>query len=166
MSKKPQSLAPVRSDFLFYAAPDGTVKVQVLFRDETPWLPHKSLAEMFGVKVPAIAKHLKNIFASGELEEASVVSILKTTAADGKNYQTRFYNLDAIIAVGYRVNSYRCPATRSSRTRGELAPSKRSSRPRASTRSTARSRMPSISPTSIVSSKNPSVSRAPTSPRR
>ena len=106
MSKKPQSLAPVPSDFLFYAAPDGTVKVQVLFRDETAWLPQKSLAELFGVKVPAIAKHLKNIFASGELEEASVVSILETTAADGKNYQTRFYNLDAIIAVGYRVNSY------------------------------------------------------------
>lgn len=106
MSNKPQSLAPVPSDFLFYAAPDGTVKVQVLFRDETAWLPQKSLAELFGVKVPAIAKHLKNIFASGELEEASVVSILETTAADGKNYQTRFYNLDAIIAVGYRVNSY------------------------------------------------------------
>ncbi len=106
MSNKPQSLAPVPSDFLFYAAPDGTVKVHVLFRDETAWLPQKSLAELFGVKVPAIAKHLKNIFASGELEEASVVSIFETTAADGKNYQTRFYNLDAIIAVNYRVNSH------------------------------------------------------------
>ncbi len=84
MTKKSQSLAPVRSDFLFCAAPDGTVKVQVLFRDETAWLPQKSLAELFGVKVPAIAKHLKNIFASGELEEESVVSILETTASDGK----------------------------------------------------------------------------------
>jgi hypothetical protein len=64
------------------------------------------MAELFGVKVPAINKHLKNIFASGELVEASAVSILETTAADGKTYQTRYYNLDAIIAVGYRVNGY------------------------------------------------------------
>ena len=106
MAKKPQSLAPVASEFLFYAAPDGAVKVRVLFRDETAWLTQKALAELFGVKVPAIAKHLKNIFDSGELGEETVVSILETTAADGKNYQTRFYNLDAIIAVGYRVNSY------------------------------------------------------------
>ena len=60
---------------------------------------------MFGVQVPAINKHLKNIFGTGELLEAAVISILETTAADGKNYQTRYYNLDAIIAVGYRVNS-------------------------------------------------------------
>jgi hypothetical protein len=63
------------------------------------------MAELFGVQVPAIAKHLKNIFAEGELLENSVISILETTAADGKRYQTQFYNLDAIIAVGYRVNS-------------------------------------------------------------
>jgi hypothetical protein len=60
---------------------------------------------LFTVKVPAINKHLKNIFSAGELVEESVVSILETTAADGKNYKTRYYNLDAIIAVGYRVNS-------------------------------------------------------------
>jgi hypothetical protein len=106
MSKKPQNLAPVPSDSLFYAAPDGTVKVQVLFRAETAWMTQKALDELFGVKVPVIARHLKNIFVSGELEEEAVVSILETTAADGKHYQTRFYNLDAIIAVGYRVNSY------------------------------------------------------------
>ncbi len=92
--------------FLLYTAPDGAVKVEVYFQDETVWLTQKSLAELFGVKVPAVNKHLKNIFESGELSEASVISILETTAADGKHYQTRFYNLDAIIAVGYRVNSY------------------------------------------------------------
>jgi len=94
------------SEFLLYTAPDGAVKASVLFRDETAWLTQKSLGELFGVGVPAITKHLKNIFESGELAEASVVSVLETTAADGKTYKTRFYNLDAIIAVGYRVNSY------------------------------------------------------------
>jgi hypothetical protein len=94
------------SEFLLYAAPDGTVKVSVLFRDETAWLAQRALAELFGVKIPAITKHLKNIFESGELAANSVVSILETTAADGKTYKTRFYNLDAIIAIGYRVNSY------------------------------------------------------------
>jgi len=94
------------SEFLLYTAPDGAVKVGVLFKDETAWLTQKALAELFGVGVPAITKHLKNIFAEGELPEASVVSILETTAADGKTYKTRFYNLDAIIAVGYRVNSH------------------------------------------------------------
>jgi len=92
--------------FLLYTAPDGAVKVEVFFKDETVWLTQKALAELFGVKVPAINKHLRNIFASGELVENAVISILETTAADGKNYQTRYYNLDAIIAVGYRVNSY------------------------------------------------------------
>lgn len=92
--------------FLLYTAPDGAVRVEVYFKGETVWLTQKALAELFGVKVPAVNKHLKNIFASGELAEDSVISILETTAADGKNYQTRYYNLDAIIAVGYRVNSY------------------------------------------------------------
>jgi len=92
--------------FLLYTAPNGAVKVEVFFKDETVWLTQKALAELFGVKVPAINKHLKNIFESGELTESSVISILETTAADGKSYQTRYYNLDAIIAVGYRVNSY------------------------------------------------------------
>lgn len=94
------------SQFLLYTAPDGAVNVDVFFKEETAWLTQKALAELFAVKVPAINKHLKNIFGSGELVEASVVSILETTAADGKNYQTRYYNLDAIIAVGYRVNSF------------------------------------------------------------
>ena len=94
------------NQFLLYTAPDGAVKVDVFFKEETVWLTQKALAELFGVKVPAINKHLKNIFVSGELAVGSAISILETTAADGKNYQTRVYNLDAIIAVGYRVNSY------------------------------------------------------------
>jgi len=94
------------SEFLLYAAQDGVVKVRVLFREETAWLTQRAIAELFGVQLPAIAKHLKNIFDSNELDETSVVSILETTASDGKIYKTSFYNLDAIIAVGYRVNSY------------------------------------------------------------
>ncbi len=94
------------NQFLLYTAPDGAVKVDVFVKGEDVWLTQKALAELFGVKVPAINKHLKNIFESGELVEASVISILETTAADGKNYRTNYYNLDAIIAVGYRVNSY------------------------------------------------------------
>ncbi len=95
-----------QNQFLLYTAPNGAVKVDVVLKDETVWLTQKALAELFGVRVPGINKHLKNIFDSGELVEDSVISILETTAADGKNYQTRYYNLDAIIAVGYRVNSF------------------------------------------------------------
>ncbi|MBC7377596.1 MAG: virulence RhuM family protein [Burkholderiaceae bacterium] len=94
------------NQFLLYTAPNGAVKVDVFFKGETAWLTQKALSELFGVQVPAINKHLKNIFATGELVETSVISILETTAADGKSYSTRYYNLDAIIAVGYRVNSY------------------------------------------------------------
>ena len=94
------------SDIILYSTPDGDKKVGVLFHDETFWLTQKVLAELFNVKIPAVSKHLKNIFESGELIEDGVVSILETTAADGKNYKTKYYNLDAIIAVGYRVNSY------------------------------------------------------------
>ena len=92
--------------FILYPAPDGAVKVEVYFRDETVWLTQKALAELFGVRRPAVTKHLQNIFKTGELLENSVGSILEHTAADGKQYETKYYNLDAIIAVGYRVNSY------------------------------------------------------------
>jgi hypothetical protein len=92
--------------FLLYTAPDGAVKVEVYFKDETVWLTQKALAELFGVKRPAITKHLMNIFATGELDEKAVCSILEHTAEDRKTYQAKYYNLDAIIAVGYRVNSY------------------------------------------------------------
>jgi len=95
-----------KDKFLFYTAEDGAVKVEVLYKQETVWLTQKALAELFGVRVPAVNKHLKNVFETHELVEDSVISILETTAADGKSYKTRYYNLDAIIAVGYRVNSY------------------------------------------------------------
>ena len=97
---------PEQGKFLLYTAPDGAVKIDVFFQDESVWLPQKALAELFGVKTPAINKHLKNIFESGELIEAAAISKMETTASDGKSYQTKFYNLDAIIAVGYRVNSF------------------------------------------------------------
>jgi hypothetical protein len=94
------------NQFLLYTAPDGAVKVDVFLKDETVWLTQKALAELFGVKRPAITKHLRNIFSSSELAEDSVCSILEHTAGDGKTYSAKYYNLDAIIAVGYRVNSY------------------------------------------------------------
>lgn len=93
------------NDIIFYTTPTGNVKIEVVFNNETFWLTQKAMAELFGVKVPAISKHLTNIFETNELEENSVISILETTATDGKNYKTSYYNLDAIIAVGYRVNS-------------------------------------------------------------
>ncbi len=96
-----------QNQFLLYTAPNGSVKVDVVLKDESVWLTQKALAELFGVQLPGIDKHLKNIFDSGELVEDSVISILETTATDGKNYQTRYYNLDAIIAVGYRVRNQR-----------------------------------------------------------
>ena len=93
------------TEFLLYTAPSGKVKVEIYFLGENIWLTQDKMAKLFGVKQPAIAKHLKNIFESGELLENSVHSILEYTANDGKKYQTKFYNLDAIISVGYRVNS-------------------------------------------------------------
>ena len=94
------------NDIIFYNTPTGSVKIEVVFNDETFWLTQKRMAELFGVEVPAVSKHLKNIFESEELNETSVVSKMETTANDGKKYTTAFYNLDAIIAVGYRVNSF------------------------------------------------------------
>ena len=95
----------MENQIILYSNAEGKITVKVTYLDDTFWLPQKFIAELFGVEVPAISKHLKNIFTSGELDENSVVSILETTASDGKNYNTTFYNLDAIIAVGYRVNS-------------------------------------------------------------
>ena len=92
-------------EILFYKTDNGDVKVEILLYQENLWLTQTKMGELFEVKKAAISKHLKNIFASGELMEDSVVSILETTAADGKKYPTKYYNLDAIIAVGYRVNS-------------------------------------------------------------
>ncbi|MCD4778309.1 MAG: virulence RhuM family protein [Desulfobacterales bacterium] len=93
-----------QSNFLLYTGNDGDVNVEVFLKDETIWLTQKAISELYGVQRPAITKHLKNIFDSGELQEDSVSSILEHTASDGKKYKTKFYNLDAIISVGYRVN--------------------------------------------------------------
>lgn len=85
--------------------PDESVRMEVRIEDETVWLTQAQIAELFETKRQAITKHLKNIFQSGELERNSVCSILELTASDGKSYKTKTYNLDAIISVGYRVNS-------------------------------------------------------------
>lgn len=96
----------VNNEIILYTSPEGKKKVEVIFQNENFWLTQKAMAELFGVQRPAITKHLKNIVDTGELIEGSVSSILERTADDGKIYATKYYNLDAIIAVGYRVNSY------------------------------------------------------------
>ena len=99
------------SEILLYSDENGKEFVSVVFKDETFWLTQKAMAELFDVQTPAISKHLKNIFADGELEESMVVSKMETTTRHGaiqgktQTNDTKFYNLDAIIAVGYRVNS-------------------------------------------------------------
>lgn len=95
------------SEFLIFQIEGKEDGVQVVYRDESVWCTQKAMAQLFDVGVPAISKHLKNIFEIGELLEDSVISKMETTASDGKNYTTTFYNLDAIISVGYRVNSTR-----------------------------------------------------------
>lgn len=95
------------SAFLFYAAQDGAIKVQVLLGEETVWASQQGMAEIFDTSKQNISYHLLAIFNSLELNEVSVVKEILTTASDGKNYDTKFYNLDAIISVGYRVNSYK-----------------------------------------------------------
>lgn len=95
----------MESPILIYQADDGSPKTEVTLQGDSVWLTQNQLSELFGTQRPAITKHLKNIFKSNELYEDSVSSILERTADDGKRYQTKFYNLDVIIAVGYRVNS-------------------------------------------------------------
>lgn len=93
------------TDFILYTTPNGAVKLEVFLRDETLWLTQKMIAELFDVETNTINYHLKEIFKSRELVEETVIRKIRITAADGKEYLTAFYNLDAIIAVGYRVNS-------------------------------------------------------------
>ena len=95
----------ITGNVIVYQAENESISTNVLFKDETFWMTQKDMAKLFDVNVPAISKHLKNIFESGELDLLAVISKMETTAEDGKIYQTNFYNLDAIIAVGYRVNS-------------------------------------------------------------
>ena len=95
----------ITGNVIVYQAENESVSTNVLFKDETFWMTQKDMAKLFDVNIPAISKHLKNIFESGELVISAVISKMETTVEDGKIYQTNFYNLDAIIAVGYRVNS-------------------------------------------------------------
>jgi hypothetical protein len=93
-----------KNEIILYQ-PDNAIELEVRVEDDTVWLTQDQIAVLFGTKRPAITKHLGNIFKSGELIEDSVSSILELTAIDGKNYKTKFYNLDVILSVGYRVNS-------------------------------------------------------------
>jgi len=104
MKSSQKSRVP-RSEIILYSSPTGEVKVEVRFENETVWLTQNLLARLFGVDRSVITKHLNNIFESGELEQKAVSAKFAHTASDRKTYQTLFYNLDAIIAVGYRVNS-------------------------------------------------------------
>ena len=95
----------VNNNFIIYKTEDGTVNVNVILKDETIWITQKGMAELFGCSSDNVSLHLKNIFTTNELDKNSVTEKISATAADGKKYLTQFYNLDAIIAVGYRVNS-------------------------------------------------------------
>ena len=109
------NIYPVEADSqIVLYQPDESIRLEVKLdaEHETVWLTQQQIADLFGVKQPAISKHLGNIFKEGELEKDSVYSILEYTAADGKIYKTQFYNLDAIISVGYRVNSVNATAFR------------------------------------------------------
>ncbi len=106
MSKDSETPSPPPGgQFLVYQTQDGKLKIDVRFEGETVWLTQQHMAELFQTTKQNIGQHLKSIFAEGELAQGSVVKDSFTTAADGKNYATRFYNLDAIISVGYRVKS-------------------------------------------------------------
>ncbi len=105
MPELDDTIKPQEGQILFYTNGAGDIKLDVLFSGETVWLTQKKMAELFEVDRSVITKHLRNIFSEGELEEKAVSAIFAHTAVDGKHYKTKFYNLDAIISVGYRVNS-------------------------------------------------------------
>ena len=104
VTKKESTMQMQENEIVLYQ-PNEAVHLEVRMANESVWLTQPQIALLFGVQRPAITKHLRNIFKSGELDEFSVSSILEHTASDGKTYQTQFYNLDAILSVGYRVNS-------------------------------------------------------------
>ena len=104
ITKEESTMLMQENEIVLYQ-PNDAVHLEVRMANESVWLTQPQIALLFGVQRPAITKHLRNIFKSGELDEFSVSSILEHTASDGKTYQTQFYNLDAILSVGYRVNS-------------------------------------------------------------
>jgi len=110
MNRKKNEIVPNNNftEFLLYTTPNGKVKVEIFLHDKTIWLTQKAIAELFGVEPPAVSKHLANIYESGELRTEATVSILETVRQEGARAVKRkleYYNLDAIISVGYRVNS-------------------------------------------------------------
>jgi hypothetical protein len=107
MRYKEEDEIATKGEIVIYQAKDKQVQLEVKFTGETIWLTQMQISRLFGTQRPAITKHLYNIFKSGELQENSVCSILEHTAKDGKEYATKFYNLDAIISVDYRINSNR-----------------------------------------------------------
>jgi hypothetical protein len=109
--------APAESPFLFYASPDGSIKVQVLVRDETVWASQKGMAEIFDVSVPNISEHLQNVYRSDELSVSSTVRKFRIVVDSGAEQVVNFYSLDAVISVGYRVNSYKATQFRKWATR-------------------------------------------------
>ena len=98
-------LVPYENELIVYTTPEGNVRVNILYSDESFWLTQSQIAELFGVNVRTVSEHLQSIFKSNELNQDAVIRKIRITAADGKSYLTNFYHLDAIIAVGYRVNS-------------------------------------------------------------
>lgn len=111
----PKKITPAKDGFneiLLYTTPNGKVKVEIYLQNETIWLTQQKIADLFGVDRTVVTKHLKNIFETNELDANSVSAKIAHTASDGKTYLTQFYNLDAIISVGYRVNSSQATAFR------------------------------------------------------
>src|ERR1035437_1358685 len=105
MSAAPEANSPSQGQFLVYRAEDGQVKLEVRLAGETAWLTQAQMAELFQTTIPNVSMHLRNVYAEGELPADSGVKEFLITAADGKNYPTKHYNLDAILSVGYRVKS-------------------------------------------------------------
>jgi hypothetical protein len=104
-----KELVPQNNEMIFYTTPEGSVRVEVIFRDESFWLSQKKMADLFGVEVNTINYHLKEIFATAELKEEPTIRKFRIVQPEGSRQVSRevdFYNIDAIIAVGYRVNSY------------------------------------------------------------
>ena len=95
------------AEFLIFTGQSGEQSIEARYEEDTIWLSQKLIAELFDVDVRTVSEHFKNIFQSAELNEEAVIRKFRITASDGKNYNTQHYNLDAIISVGYRVNSVR-----------------------------------------------------------
>ena len=96
-----------QSQVVLYRTEDGKSRLEVQFQGETAWLTQAQMVELFQTTIPNVSMHIRNVFVEGELPQDSVVKESLTTASDGKNYATKFYNLDVIISVGYRVKSHR-----------------------------------------------------------